>query len=81
MYFRLYVPRSYTKTKKYPLVVTLHGVGEKGSDNRMQVDNENITHQWMLDSVQKKYAPFILCPQCWVFGNSLRIIPKHDQSN
>jgi poly(3-hydroxybutyrate) depolymerase len=64
MYFRLYVPRSYTKTKKYPIVVTLHGVGEKGSDNRIQVDNENITHQWMLDSVQTKYAPFILCPQC-----------------
>jgi predicted peptidase len=64
MYFRLYVPRSYTNTKKYPVVVTLHGVGEKGADNRIQVDREEIVRQWMLDSVQKKYAPFILCPQC-----------------
>ena len=64
MYFRLYVPRSYTNTKKYPVVVTLHGVGEKGVDNRIQVDREEIVRQWMLDGVQKKYAPFILCPQC-----------------
>ena len=64
MYFRLYVPRSYTPTKKYPIVVTLHGVGEKGTDNKIQVDHESIVRQWMMDSVQKKYAPFILCPQC-----------------
>ncbi|MBN2188352.1 MAG: hypothetical protein JW699_02775 [Chitinispirillaceae bacterium] len=64
MYFRLYVPRSYTTTKKYPVVVTLHGGGEMGSDNRVQVDREEIVHQWMLDSVKQKYAPFILCPQC-----------------
>ena len=64
MYFRLYVPRSYTKTKRYPIVVTLHGVGEKGSDDSIQVDHEQITRQWMMDSVQKKYAPFILSPQC-----------------
>jgi predicted esterase len=64
MVFRLYVPRSYTKTNKYPIVVTLHGVGEKGADNRIQVDREDIVFAWMQDSVQKKYAPFILSPQC-----------------
>lgn len=64
MFFRLYVPRNYSKAKKHPLVVTLHGVGEKGSDNRIQVDREDIVRQWMLDSVQRKYAPFILSPQC-----------------
>jgi hypothetical protein len=64
MYFRLYVPRSYTTTKKYPVVVTLHGIGEMGGDNRIQVDREEITHQWMLDSVKQKYQPFILSPQC-----------------
>ena len=42
MYFRLYVPRSYTPTKKYPIVVTLHGVGEKGTDDSVQVDHEQI---------------------------------------
>ncbi|MBN1760913.1 MAG: hypothetical protein JW863_21480 [Chitinispirillaceae bacterium] len=63
MYFRLYVPRSYTSEKKYPIVVTLHGVGEIGTDNRIQVDREEITRLWMQDSVQKQYAPFILSPQ------------------
>jgi hypothetical protein len=64
MFFRLYVPKSYTGTKKYPIVVTLHGMGEKGSDNRVQVDRESVVRQWMLDSVQQKYSPFILSPQC-----------------
>ena len=74
MYFRLYVPRNYVNTKKYPLVVTLHGVGEKGADNRIQVDREDIVYPWMLDSVQRKYTPFILSPQCpsnlsWAAGD------------
>ena len=64
MYFRLYVPRNYTNDKRYPLVMCLHGAGEVGSDNRIQMDRENMTHQWMLDSVKQKYQPFVLYPQC-----------------
>ena len=64
MYFRLYVPRNYSSDLRYPLVMCLHGVGERGSDNRAQVDRENMSHQWMLDSVKSKYKPFVLYPQC-----------------
>ncbi len=64
MYFRLYVPRNYSTQYRYPLVMNLHGIGERGSDNRIQVDNSDISHQWMLDSVKNKYKPFVLYPQC-----------------
>lgn len=64
MYFRLYVPRNYSTQYRYPLVMCLHGIGERGSDNRIQVDREYMDHQWMLDSVKSKYKPFVLYPQC-----------------
>lgn len=63
-YYRLYVPRNYSTQYRYPLVMCLHGIGERGADNRIQIDNENMSHQWMLDSVKSKYKPFVLYPQC-----------------
>jgi len=64
MYFRLYIPRNFSKNKRYPLVMCLHGIGERGSDNGMQVNDEYMSHQWMLDSVKNKYQAFVLYPQC-----------------
>ncbi len=52
MYYRLFVPTNYTKDKKYPIVVSLHGIGERGSDNRAQVDREDLAHPWIEDSLQ-----------------------------
>lgn len=64
MHFRLFVPKTYSKDIEYPVVITLHGIGECGNDNINQVNRESIVKQWMEDSVQEKYAPFILSPQC-----------------
>ncbi|MBN1128506.1 MAG: hypothetical protein JXA71_05945, partial [Chitinispirillaceae bacterium] len=69
MYYRLFVPRNYSTSKRYPLVLCMHGIGERGSDNRVQVDRERMADQWMLDSVKNKYAPFVLYPQCPANGN------------
>jgi predicted peptidase len=64
MVFRLYVPKGISTEKRYPLVMMLHGIGECGSDNRAQVDREDLSKQWMLDSVKTKYQAFVLYPQC-----------------
>lgn len=64
MFFRLYVPKGISTDKRYPLVMMLHGIGECGSDNRVQVDREDLSKQWMLDSVKTKYQAFVLYPQC-----------------
>ncbi len=64
MHFRLYIPRNYSNQYKYPLVMVMHGIGECGTDDSIQVDHEYITHQWMLDSVKSKYQAFVLYPQC-----------------
>jgi poly(3-hydroxybutyrate) depolymerase len=64
MHYRLFKPRNYDPAKKYPVVVALHGVGERGTDNRRQVDLEDLAHPWIEDTVQAKVPHFIMIPQC-----------------
>ena len=35
--YRILYPDNYDKTKKYPLVLFLHGSGERGNDNEKQL--------------------------------------------
>ena len=62
MPFRLLVPKQYNANKKYPLIVFLHGSGERGNDNQLQ-----LTHgaaYFASDSIRDKYPAFVLFPQC-----------------
>ena len=62
MPYRLMKPAGYDKTKKYPLVLFLHGAGERGTDNRKQlVVGLNIfANPKRIDH----YPCFIAAPQC-----------------
>jgi predicted peptidase len=62
MPYRLMKPASYDTSKKYPLVLFLHGVGERGTDNRKQlVVGLNIfADPKRID----RYPCFIAAPQC-----------------
>ena len=56
--YRLLTPENQIKGKKYPLVLFLHGAGERGSDNQKQ-----LTHggQMFLNPVNReKYPAFVL---------------------
>lgn len=64
MRYRLFKPRNYDPSKKYPVVVCLHGVGERGFDSRRQVDLEDLAHPWIEDTVQAKVPHFVMLPQC-----------------
>lgn len=60
--YRLLRPENEKKGKKYPLVLFLHGAGERGNDNEKQ-----LTHggQMFLNPVNReKYPAFVLAPQC-----------------
>ncbi len=35
--YRILYPKNFNKTKKYPLTLFLHGIGERGDDNQLQL--------------------------------------------
>ena len=60
--YRLLKPKDYNPEKKYPLVVFLHGSGERGDDNKAQ-----LTHavaSFLDEEIRDKYQAFVLAPQC-----------------
>lgn len=60
--YRILLPENYTKEAKYPLVLFLHGAGERGKDNQKQ-----LTHgaaMFLRDSIRKKYPAIVVFPQC-----------------
>lgn len=59
--YRLYVPPGYDASRRYPLLLFLHGSGALGSDNRRQVGLE-LAH--LHARVQAKEPVFVLAPQC-----------------
>ncbi|MFC2129264.1 T9SS type A sorting domain-containing protein [Bacteroidota bacterium] len=63
---RLFVPDSYVPEKEYPVVVTLHGLGECGSDNNIQVLVNHMATSWGTDDFQAEHPCFIYTPQCAV---------------
>ena len=60
--YRIYVPLNYDSSKEYPVVVLLHGAGERGTDNvnqltHMVADMFNQNKAVIADSI-------VICPQC-----------------
>ncbi len=64
MKYRLFKPANYDPTKKYPIVVALHGIGERGYNNINQLTLEELAQPWVRDSVQAKHPHFVMVPQC-----------------
>jgi predicted peptidase len=60
--YRFYRPDHLDQGRKYPLVIFLHGSGERGDDNEKQLANGiNL----FSDSIsQSEFACYILAPQC-----------------
>jgi predicted peptidase len=64
MKYRLFKPANYDSTKVYPIVVALHGIGERGYNNVNQLTLEELAQPWVRDSVQAKHPHFVMVPQC-----------------
>lgn len=62
MPYRLLMPKNYNPDTQYPLILMLHGAGERGNDNEAQ-----LTHGAKLfldENYREKYPAFVLFPQC-----------------
>jgi len=42
MPYRLFIPPTYDKNKKYPIIIWLHGAGGAGTDNLLQISGDQI---------------------------------------
>ncbi len=73
--YRLFVPASTVPVQARPLVLALHGYGERGTDNTLQLTANQLAMVWAIDSNQAKYPSFVVAPQCpagsgsWVYTN------------
>lgn len=62
MPYRVMVPSKYNPAQQYPLVIFLHGIDERGTDNEKQL-------KWgaslfKSDSVRRDHPAFVIFPQC-----------------
>jgi predicted peptidase len=66
MPYRLFIPKGYDPSRKYPLVLWLHGAGSVGTDNQKQISQASRigTHIWTTPENQAKNPAFVLAPQC-----------------
>lgn len=76
--YRLLRPKEYDGKQKYPLVIFLHGAGERGDDNQKQLAHG--MNDFASDEVMGKYPAFVMAPQCpegeqWGGINRLAKIP------
>ncbi len=67
--YRLYLPTNYDASKKYPVLVFMHGAGERGNNNIYQVTGSNhmqSTHILLNRIILGEYADdfIVVAPQC-----------------
>jgi lysophospholipase L1-like esterase/predicted esterase len=60
--YLLLTPSKITKGKRYPLVLFLHGAGERGNDNKNQ--KKHFPELMASQEYRDLYPAFVLAPQC-----------------
>ncbi|GLB52821.1 phospholipase [Neptunitalea chrysea] len=60
--YQISYPDNFSEEKEYPVVLFLHGAGERGSDNTSQLTHGS--SMFMSDSIRKKYPAIVIFPQC-----------------
>jgi predicted peptidase len=60
--FRILLPENYKPSEKYPLIIFLHGAGERGNDNTSQLRHG--AQLFLKPETRKKYPAIVVFPQC-----------------
>jgi len=62
--YRLFIPTNYTSAERFPLVLFLHGAGERGDDNRYQLVGQTGALVFASETNQMQHPSFMVAPQC-----------------
>lgn len=60
--YRILFPLNYDPSKKYPLILFLHGSGERGDNNESQLAHGS--RLFLRDSIRQNYPSIVVFPQC-----------------
>lgn len=60
--YRLLLPKSYDPSKKYPLILMLHGAGERGNDNELQLVHGS--KLFLQEQIRNNFPAIVVFPQC-----------------
>ncbi|MHB1178295.1 MAG: carboxylesterase family protein [Daejeonella sp.] len=60
--YRLLLPENFDPSKKYPVLLFLHGAGERGNDNEAQLTHGS--KLFLSEKVRKEYPAIVVFPQC-----------------
>lgn len=60
--YRLHLPAPYDPERRYPLVLFLHGAGERGDDNRSQLRHG--VRAFTTPAAQARFPALVVAPQC-----------------
>lgn len=79
MTYYLYIPSNYTPQQKYPLVLVLHGGGERANPKKTPAQNRTLllssyyTQVWISSAIQEKWPSFIVVPQIAATGRWVNV--------
>lgn len=62
LHYRILFPENYEKDKEYPLVLFLHGAGERGNDNEIQLTHGS--KLFLEPENRKNFPAIVIFPQC-----------------
>ena len=60
--YRILYPENFSQHKKYPILFMLHGSGERGDDNHMQLIHGGSL--FLKEAVRKQFPAIVVFPQC-----------------
>ena len=60
--YRILLPNDFDSQKSYPLLLILHGSGERGNDNELQLFHGG--YFFKRDEFRAKYPAIVVFPQC-----------------
>jgi len=61
--YRIFIP-SQKEKNAYPLIIALHGSGERGNDNEVQIKYNSLASVWADSASQATNPCFVIAPQC-----------------
>jgi len=90
MPYRLFIPSEYNANTSYPLVLFLHGAGDRGTDNNAPLNSSRGATLWAETENQASHPCFVVVPLCpadkqwvntnWSLGSySITDVPMSDE--